>query len=137
MTLAEQSRKNVESAWNSAAANWDIDALSAIYVDEAMLFGGLPNLSVGKVVIREYFASYVGILKSVKMRMVDQTIVQANQDTYVAQGFVDFVFDLVDGNTINTTMRTTWVIVQRDNQAKLLAHHFSNIPAVPPTATNS
>jgi len=137
MTLAEQSLRKIESAWNAAAANWDIDALSAIYVDEAMLFGGLPELSVGKVAIREYFATYVGILKSVKMRMVEQTIIQASPDTYVAQGFVDFVFNLVDGKTVNTKMRTTWVIVQRDNQTQLLTHHFSNIPVTPPTTTAS
>jgi hypothetical protein len=133
MKTKEQYLRLIESQWNAAAANWDVDALSDIYVEDAVLFGGLPELSVGKIAIRDYFSTYIGTLKSVKMAMVDQRLLEVETQTCVAQGFVDFNFYLCDGKTISTKMRTTWVITVREGEPKLLAHHFSNIPLTPPT----
>jgi uncharacterized protein (TIGR02246 family) len=120
--------RQIEACWNAAANTWDADALSDIYAADAVLFGGLPELSISHAGIKEYFNTYKDILRSVQLRMVDQVLRKASDNTYVAQGFVNFTFQLTNGTTTQTRMRTTWVMVKQDDQWKLLAHHFSNLP---------
>ena len=132
LTQANEALRAIERAWNAAAKNWDADQLAAIYTDDAVFFGGRPGISVGRAGVREYFASYGGILKSTSMALVDQHLRQLGPDTFIAQGHVNFTFALESGKNTATTMRTTLTIVRRGNEWKLLQHHFSTTPETIP-----
>ncbi|MSQ18625.1 MAG: SgcJ/EcaC family oxidoreductase [Betaproteobacteria bacterium] len=130
--LANEALRSVERAWNAAAQHWDADQLAAIYTPDAVFFGGRPGISVGLTEIRAYFASYIGILKSTSMALVDQHFRQLGPETFLAQGYVEFKFLLDSGKNSATKMRTTLTIVKRNNQWKLIQHHFSTTPETIP-----
>ncbi len=130
--LANEALRSVEREWNAAALNWDADKLAAIYTPDAVFFGGRPGISVGSAEIRAYFASYIGILKSTSMALVDQHLRQLGPDTFLAQGHVNFKFQVESGKSTATVMRTTLTIVRSDNRWKVIQHHFSTTPETIP-----
>lgn len=127
----EAALAEIERQWNAAARTWDVDALAAIYADDALMYGGRPGLFVGPQ-IRDYFASYIGVLKETTLDLVDQHIIALAPDVFLAQGFGEFHFLLGDGNRSGSVLRTTLVIVRRDGRWRIIQHHFSATPAAPP-----
>jgi uncharacterized protein (TIGR02246 family) len=127
-----QAIDDVESAWNEAALVWDPEALAAVYADDAMLFGGRPGHAIGAVAIRDYFASYVGVILAGTMRLVDQQILPLAPGVFLAQGFVDFGFVLAGNQSTKSFLRTTLVVVLQDGRWRIRQHHFSPTPAAPP-----
>ena len=130
--LANEALRTIEREWNAAALHWDADKFASIYTDDAIFFGGRPGISVGRSGIREYFASYVGILKSTSMALVDQHLRELGPETFLAQGYVNFKFLLESGKNTSTVMRTTLTIVKRDGKWQLIQHHFSTTPETIP-----
>ena len=124
--------QTIEKEWNLAAHEWSADKLAALYTKNAVLFGGRPNLSQGQDGVRAYYNSYVGILKSATLELVDQHIVELASDTYLAQGYGNFHFWLSGGKESDARMRTTLVLIRHDNRWRILGHHFSTIPEAPP-----
>ncbi|MDB5856378.1 MAG: hypothetical protein JWQ76_67 [Ramlibacter sp.] len=129
---AEQALQEVLASWNRAAESWDVEALAALYTEDALMFGGRPGLAVGVAGMRGYFGSYVDVLASAHLALVDQYLVELAPEVYLAQGFGVFKFGRVDGGQTGTTMRTTLVIARRDGRWKIRQHHFSSIPDKPP-----
>jgi uncharacterized protein (TIGR02246 family) len=130
---AEAALQEVLAGWNRASSSWDADGLAAMYWEDAMLFGGRPYLSVGVDGIRDYFVSYAAQLVSVGLVLRDQVLVAPAPDLLLAQGFAEFSFRLADGRDTGATMRTSLVLMRRDGRWKIQQHHFSDLPAKPPT----
>ena len=123
----------IQSAWNAAAAkNWNAEALSKLYCDEAVFFGGRPGHSVGVNAIRGYFDSYVGIVQSMTLQLVEQQAFSLAPDVVLAQGYGEIALVLADGKRTNPRLRITCVLVQREDRWLILQHHFSPTPAAPP-----
>lgn len=122
----------MERDWNAAAMNWDVEALTALYTADAVMFAGRPGMAMGTAGVRGYFASYVGMLTSTSLKLVDQYVVSLGPDAFLAQGYGHFQFVLDTGKTSETTLRTTWVLVRRGERWKVMHHHFSATPDVPP-----
>ena len=129
---AELALQEVLASWNRAAAAWDVEGLASLYTEDALMFGGLPGLSVGAPGMRAYFGSYVGALAGAHLELVDQHLLELAPEVYLAQGFGVFKFRRVDGRNTGTTMRTTWVIATHAGSWKIRQHHFSTIPDKPP-----
>ena len=123
---------SIGSRWNAAAANWDVAGLAALYVDEAVLFGGRPGHSVGKNAIRDYFFSYNQILASVRIELFEQHVFQVGADALLAQGHGNFHFVRVGGKASQAVLRTTWAIARRGTDWLIFQHHFSASPESPP-----
>ncbi len=123
---------SVERAWNAAGGAWNPDALADVYTSDALLFGGRAGHTVGASAIRQYFGSYVGIIHSGAMELVDQQILRLAPGVLLAQGFVNFAFVLNDNQSTKSFLRTTLVVVQQNGQWKIRQHHFSPTPAAPP-----
>ena len=64
----------IQKRWNDAAATWDIKALAQIYTPDAVFFGLLPRLYVGRSEVEEYFGSYRDVLEGVSLNLVRQNI---------------------------------------------------------------
>jgi hypothetical protein len=122
---------SVQTAWNAAAQPWNPRSLSAIYTDDALLFGGRPQHSVGADAIHDYFAAYDGIIISASLELRDQSLIQIGPQCFVAQGYGEFSFVLVAERVTKSLLRTTLTIV-RQNHWRLCQHHFSPLPASPP-----
>jgi uncharacterized protein (TIGR02246 family) len=128
----EEALEAVQHDWNAAARNWDVDALTALYSEDAVFFGGRPGQSVGHEAVRGYFASYVGVLASTSLELFDQQQVPLGPDVLLAQGYCRFGFLLVDGRRTSAVMRMTWVLQEGGGQWKIRQHHFSTTPEAPP-----
>jgi len=123
----------VLAGWNRAAATWDVDALTAMYTEDVLMYGGRPWHSVGHAGLRDYFQSYAGMMKTCHLELTEQTIIELAPDTLLAQGLGLFRFGLADGRSTGATMRTTWVLAGWQERPLIRQHHFSNIPDKPPT----
>ena len=128
----ESAFHELASAWNLAAATWNVEALVELYADNAVFFGGRPSISVGTQEIRQYFASYTGVLQSVAFRLVEQRVITIAPGTLLAQGFGRFHFVLAGGVPSDAVLRTTLSIVKHDTAWRIIQHHFSSIPEAPP-----
>jgi ketosteroid isomerase-like protein len=122
----------VQAAWNAAARRWNVDALTAIYTDNALFFGGRPGHSVGAAGIREYFASYEGVIESATLNLVEQQFLRLADDCFVAQGYGEFAFVLSGGRPSRSRLRTTLIVALQQDEWKIRQHHFSTTPESPP-----
>ncbi|MGQ7937646.1 YybH family protein [Paraburkholderia sp. D1E] len=122
----------VQAAWNAAARDWNPDTLTAVYTEDALFFGGRPGHSVGSSAIREYFASYDGVIESATLALVEQHFIRLGPDCFLAQGYGEFSFVISGGRTSNSRLRTTLVIVSQHGEWKIRQHHFSTSPDTPP-----
>jgi uncharacterized protein (TIGR02246 family) len=121
----------VEQRWNEAAHSWSLDAFASIYTEDALFFGGRPGLFVGDQ-IREYFQSYVGVVRSATIKYGEQHFIELAPGMLLAQGFADFSFTVASGDKGHTRLRSTNILVMRNNAWRILQHHFSEPVNEPP-----
>ncbi|MES2481251.1 MAG: SgcJ/EcaC family oxidoreductase [Pseudomonadota bacterium] len=129
---ARQALDEVAARWNVAAASWNAQALAAIYTADALFFGGRPGHSVGADAIAEYFKSYEGVIRSGRMVWVEPRLRCMAPGCVLSQGYVDFFFELADGQSTQSRLRATLVLVQDQGSWRIAQHHFSPTPEVPP-----
>jgi uncharacterized protein (TIGR02246 family) len=122
----------VERRWNEAAHKWDLEAFASIYTEDALFFGGRPGFFSGVDQIKEYYRSYVGVVASAAIKYHEQKIIELAPGALLAQGFADFNFTLANGDRGRTRLRSTNILVMRDNDWKVIQHHFSEPIAEPP-----
>lgn len=122
----------VENAWNQAAGRWNACALAAVYTPDALFFGGRPGHCTGRAAIREYFASYEGILRSDTISLSELQGVPLAAGCVLAQGFVEFSFELADGECTCSRLRGTFVLQEQGGAWMICQHHVSTSPLVPP-----
>jgi uncharacterized protein (TIGR02246 family) len=122
----------VQAAWNAAARRWDAQALTAVYTEDALFFGGRPGHSVGAGEIRAYFASYEGVIESATLELVEQQFLLLADDCFLAQGYGEFAFVLSGGRPSHSRLRTTLIVVLQQGEWKIRQHHFSTTPESPP-----
>lgn len=121
----------VARQWSAAAAKWNPEALAALYTNDALFFGGRTSHSVGRREVLVYFESYTGMLAGAELSMRDQHVIAIEPRSFLAQGFADIGFTLLDGRRTSGVFRTTWLL--RDAaEPRIQLHHFSPRPEVPP-----
>jgi len=121
----------VEAAWNEGARHWNPAAITAVYLDDALFYGGRPGHAIGAKGVRAYFDSYVGVITSARLSLVEQHVLPLGADRFVAQGYGAFAFVLADGRHTASRLRTT-LILERHGAWRIRQHHFSVAPEVPP-----
>tara|TARA_R110000850_G_scaffold154896_2_gene278774 strand:+ start:699 stop:1133 length:435 start_codon:yes stop_codon:yes gene_type:complete len=117
----------IQARWNCAAATWDAKGLASIYSEDALFFGLLPRLYVGRPQIEEYFGSYQGTLECVSLTLVDQNTRTLAPGVFSAQGFGDIVNRHYDGGIVPRRVRSSFVIADRGGRWQILLHHFSRM----------
>ena len=118
--------QKIEQRWNDAAAAWDSKALARIYTRDALFFGLLPRLYVGRPEVEEYFGSYKEILQGVTLSLVDQNIRPLGDGVFIAQGFGNIVNRHLDGAVAHNRVRSSFVVVETEGEWLIALHHFSN-----------
>lgn len=118
----------IEQRWNAAAQTWDIKALAGIYSDNALFFGLLPKLYIGRPEIEQYFGSYTDVLEGVTLSLFDQSIRALGNGMFMAQGFGNIVNRRQDGTVVENTVRSSFVVVENRKEWEIALHHFSNMP---------
>lgn len=117
----------IQKRWNDAAAAWDIKALARIYSKDALFFGLLPRLYIGRPEVEEYFGSYLDKLQGVTLTLVNQNIRSLDDGVFAAQGFGDIVNRYFDGSIVRNMVRSSFVIVENAGEWEIALHHFSEL----------
>ncbi|WP_292678880.1 nuclear transport factor 2 family protein [Mesorhizobium sp.] len=117
----------IQQRWNEASAPWDKRLLSQIYTQDALFFGLLPRLYVGRSEIEEYFGSYQLILEKVNLTLVDQNTRSLSRGLFAAQGFGDIVNYYRDGSVVKNRVRTSFVVSRINGDWQIYLHHFSEL----------
>ncbi len=122
----------VVADWNQAAAEWDAQAIAAVYTEDGLLFGGRPGHSVGREAIHRYFSSYDGVIFSGAMELSETVVRVLGSDCILVQGMVHFAFTLAAGEQTRSRLRATLVLRREPDRWRIVDHHFSVIPDAPP-----
>ncbi len=104
--------------WIAAFNAHDLDRHMALYLEDAVLFGSVDELQVGRDAIRGYFGRRGPDVrvKSYPMPLVREVA----PDVVVTAGHVDFA----DGDK-PSPYRMTWVLVRKDGNWRIAQHHGS------------
>ncbi len=106
------------TAWIDAFNAHDLDRHMALYTEDAVLFGAVDELQVGRVAIRAYFA---GRGPEVRVSAYPMPLVrEIAQDVVATAGHVDFA----DG-TEPMPYRMTWVLSRESGNWRIRQHHGS------------
>ncbi|WP_250455144.1 nuclear transport factor 2 family protein [Caballeronia sp. ATUFL_M2_KS44] len=130
--LEQDILSDVQTRWNVAARRWDAHALTSIYEQDALFFGGRQGQSVGAHEILAYFESYRGVIESACLTFAEQRFIRLTGDCFLAQGFGEFDFVLCGNKATRSRLRTTLVITRRGDTWRIRQHHFSSEPLSPP-----
>jgi uncharacterized protein (TIGR02246 family) len=104
--------------WIEAFNSHDLDRHMELYTDDAMLFGAVDELKIGRDAIRDYFGARG---RGVRVKAYPMPQVREVAAGVVAtSGYVDFA----DGDSLSP-YRMTWVLVLRDGNWKIAQHHGS------------
>lgn len=117
--------------WSRASSTWDVAALTDLYTDDALLFGGRAGLAAGRAAIGAYFDSYRGVIRAATLALVEQHVLAIDEACFFAQGFAEFGFALGTGAQTHSRLRSSLLVV-REGGGRIRAHHFSPIPEAPP-----
>ncbi len=106
------------AAWIDAFNRHDLDAHMGLYREDALLFGSVDTLQVGREAIRAYFAGRGPLVRVVRYPMPQVLMVMPG--VAATAGHVDFA----DGE-VAMPYRMTWVLVNEDGNWRIAQHHGS------------
>ena len=104
--------------WVAAFNSRDLDAHMALYEPDAVLFGSVDQLQIGREAIRAYFSG-----RGPEVMVVDYPmprVAMVTPDVASTAGRVEFV----DANG-PMPYRMTWLLVRRDGNWRIAQHHGS------------
>ena len=110
--------ENFHKRWIEVFNSHDLDAHAALYTEDAMLFGSVPELIIGRAAIRAYFGG-----RGPKVHVAHYPfprVTMIADDVAVTATHVDFA----DGDQ-PMPYRVTWMLVKRDGAWKIAQHHGS------------
>ena len=110
--------ESLHQQWIEAFNSHDLTAHVALYTEDAMLWGSIPELSVGRAAIRSYFAR-----RGPKVHVSDYPyphVVMLREDVAVTAADADFA----DGDTL-LPHRLSWTVINQDGNWLIAQHHGS------------
>jgi uncharacterized protein (TIGR02246 family) len=110
--------ENFHKRWIEVFDSHDLDAHAALYTEDAMLFGSVPELIIGRAAIRAYFGG-----RGPKVHVAHYPfprVTMIADDVAATAAHVDFA----DGDQ-PMPYRVTWMLVKRDGEWKIAQHHGS------------
>jgi ketosteroid isomerase-like protein len=127
LSEGETALRAVERHWNAAAQHWNSAGLVALYTEDALFYGGRPDMQWAA-------RRCVNILAptAARLALVDRELRKLGEGVYLAQGYAAFDFDLTAGGATRTVLRSTLVLTRRPEGWRMAQHHFSSPPSEPP-----
>ena len=110
--------EGLHAAWIAAFNAHDLDAHQALYTEDAMLFGSIPDLVVGRAGIRAYFGARDPSMRVRRYPL--PRILHLSPDFAATAAHVDFA----EGETL-FPYRVTWMLVRQHGAWRIAQHHGS------------
>jgi uncharacterized protein (TIGR02246 family) len=104
--------------WIEVFNSHNLDAHAALYTEDAMLFGSVPELIIGRAAIKAYFGG-----RGPKVHVAHYPfprVVMISDSVAATAAHVDFA----DGET-PMPYRVTWMLVKHHGEWKIAQHHGS------------
>lgn len=106
------------AAWIAAFNSHDLDRHMSLYMEDAVLFGSVDALQVGRQAIRAYFSRRP---TDTRVKTYPVPLVRfLGPDLAITAGHVDFA----NGEALSP-YRMTWVLVRHDGNWRIAQHHGS------------
>lgn len=106
------------AAWIEAFNSHDLDRHMSLYTEDAVLFGSVAELQIGRDTIRRYFSKRGPGVHVVSYPM--PLVRHLSDEIAITAGHVDFA----DGET-PMPYRMTWVLVRQNGGWRIAQHHGS------------
>jgi uncharacterized protein (TIGR02246 family) len=116
--MATPTIESLHEQWIAAFNAHDLDTHLALYTEDAILFGAVPELKIGRAAIRDYFGNRGPKVHVAKYPFPH--IVMIRDDVASTAAHVDFA----DGD-IPMPYRVTWMLVKHNGDWKIAQHHGS------------
>jgi uncharacterized protein (TIGR02246 family) len=128
---AQSSPEELLKAWTEAYATMDGQRTSAVYTDDARLWGTSSHQqSVGRDSITAYFARSRPGVASITVTIAEHSIRPLAEGAAVASGHYAFRMNRTDGTQQQTHARFSMAMVRGTDGKWLIAdHHSSPLPA--------
>jgi len=120
---ATQVVERIETLWSTANLQGDIDAILALYAEDALFFGSLPHLFVGRRGIREYFQS-VPLSAARGIAFFDRQVRVIHDDAIASATYVNFDLELPSGPA-RWRFGISWTLVAQRSSWLIASHHAS------------
>ena len=104
--------------WIEVFNSHDLDAHVALYTEDAMMFGAIPELVIGRDAIKTYFGGRGPKVHVAKYPF--PRVVMLRDDVAATATHVDFA----DGDT-PMPYRLTWMLIKQDGNWRIAQHHGS------------
>ena len=112
----------MQGRWAEAFARADADALAALYTDDALFFGSMPELYLKASGVRRYFETLPKGYEAAAF--ADTQAVEIGADLIVSAGFVMFTGEH-DGERFSVLYRMSWTLVRAGGDWRIASHHAS------------
>ncbi len=120
----------VTSAWEQAFGGDDPEKVSALYADDAVLWGTVsPTVRSDRDALRNYFTTAFKGLPGHKVAFGDQ-LVRVYGNAAVNTGYYTFSW-VKDGETKNLPARYSFMYVKNGERWLIVDHHSSVMPSPP------
>jgi uncharacterized protein (TIGR02246 family) len=115
--------ERIEALWSDASLKGDVDSILALYTEDALFFGSLPRLFVGRQGIREYFDS-VPLSAARGITFFDRQVRILNDDAIATASYVYFDLEL-KGELVRWRFGISWTLINHRRDWKIASHHAS------------
>jgi uncharacterized protein (TIGR02246 family) len=104
--------------WITAFNSYDLDVHMELYAEDAVLFGSVDELQVGRAGIRSYFGARPPGVRVISYPMPHVALL--SEDVAATAGHVDFAV-----GDRPMPYRMTWVLIKRSGNWRIVQHHGS------------
>jgi uncharacterized protein (TIGR02246 family) len=112
----------MQRRWAEAFARADPDALAALYTEDALFFGSMPDLYLRRSGARRYFET---LPKGYEAAGFGETqTVEINPDLIVSASFVTFTGER-EGKRFCLLYRMSWTLLRNGEEWQIASHHAS------------
>ena len=109
---------SLHQQWIAAFNSYNLDEHVALYRSDAMLFGSIPELVIGRDAIRAYFGNRGPNVRVARYPF--PRVIMLRDDIAATASHVDFA----DGDT-PMPYRVTWMLVKEQGNWLIAQHHGS------------
>ncbi|MGI4815637.1 MAG: YybH family protein [Janthinobacterium lividum] len=115
--LAVDAAHDALTRWADAFNHRDWPSLTALYSDDAQLFGGKPALYAGMERVKEYFSV---LSEGLSVSFDEPALLEPVADVIVLATTANFV-----SQQVARPHRLSWVLVRRAEGWRIVSHHAS------------
>lgn len=115
--------ERTERNWRECGLRNDVEGLLNLYAEDALFFGSLPHMFVGRLGIAEYFANVpLGAARSITF--FGREVRMLGDDVIAASSYVFFDLELEDG-PVRWRFGMSWTLERHQGAWKIASHHAS------------